>query len=728
MNLLELENRILQLRMDMNEFTRQTGALTSLEKLKIQAIEQDIRLLQSELNNLKNTAAQAAPHMQIPPQGAPHMQIPPQGAGYQRPPYANNVIFTRPQQQYQPKKTSDYEKFFGNSVMGIFAAVLIFISMILFGTLVIPRLSDVIKLAILYAVSIAASVAGLLLFKKNKFGATIAGCGLGAVYISLFLSDLYFHVFGNIALYIGLFFWAAFLCYLARTKSLLFQIIGQLGTLIAALYGIIYYVLHSDLTNLVFVLTFFITTETIYIAVFHSKRAKLDVIQAGISVFGLIYTLIHFLAALTNSPLYPSSGVILPSCILGGFLCLCILYMTFTMKKEDDSRIFRNLLMILDICLVYGLLARHSMVFAAVTLIIFLCYIGKTFRYELKFDIFLLFHAVIFLAAFQYVTVFGIHCLPVAAILLICSGFALRRLDLDIYGLLGFFIWLPQLPAVFPASEATEAGLALAIGCFLFLALSVTAFLFRKNAPSGFHIAVYCFQLILLSRIVLTAEGFVNLALTSGNFDLQSNAFLENHQLISNIKFLVSSMVVFLVNALCRQLLRSTAKKTGLALKHYLTAISIINIVFMLQAYHFVSIRNGSTAFHWTAALFLIITFLFNMKDAAKPQYGKLYIDIKLLVLMWILLDTFHVTNFIVSICCFAFACVSIFIGFKIQYKPIRLFGLVLSCIAAIKLVLLDILYLYTSDVLKAASFFICGIICLLIAFIYNVLDKKQQN
>lgn len=44
----------------------------------------------------------------------------------------------------------DYEKLFGKSFMGIFASVLIFISLIIFATLMLPYLTDIMKLAGLY--------------------------------------------------------------------------------------------------------------------------------------------------------------------------------------------------------------------------------------------------------------------------------------------------------------------------------------------------------------------------------------------------------------------------------------------------------------------------------------------------------------------------------------------------------------------------------------------------
>ena len=50
-----------------------------------------------------------------------------------------------------PRK--DYEKLFGKSFMGIFASVLIFISLIIFATLMMPYLTDTMKLFGIYILS-----------------------------------------------------------------------------------------------------------------------------------------------------------------------------------------------------------------------------------------------------------------------------------------------------------------------------------------------------------------------------------------------------------------------------------------------------------------------------------------------------------------------------------------------------------------------------------------------
>ncbi len=52
-------------------------------------------------------------------------------------------------------------------------------------------------------------------------------------------------------------------------------------------------------------------------------------------------------------------------------------------------------------------------------------------------------------------------------------------------------------------------------------------------------------------------------------------------------------------------------------------------------------------------------------------------------------------------------------------------YGLVLSIISVIKLIIIDISY--DNLALRAASFLVCGLLCFAISYIYNKLDKNNK-
>ena len=159
----------------------------------------------------------------------------------------------------------DYEKLFGKNLMGIFASVLIFISLVIFATLILPHLTDTLKMLAMYIASIAVLTAGLVLCRKNKenlFYIAILGCGAVSLYLSLLLSNLYFKVIGDLTLYGLILLWAVFVRFLTKIKNLVFNIIGQAGIFIASVLGTILCV-HDEDVQKFFVLSIFYFISTV---------------------------------------------------------------------------------------------------------------------------------------------------------------------------------------------------------------------------------------------------------------------------------------------------------------------------------------------------------------------------------------------------------------------------------------------------------------------------------
>lgn len=79
------------------------------------------------------------------------------------------------------KKSSDIESTIGKSVMGIIAACLICISFVLVAIILIPSLTNELKVGLMFAVSILISLFGLIKMYKtpeNKGYVAIASCGV----------------------------------------------------------------------------------------------------------------------------------------------------------------------------------------------------------------------------------------------------------------------------------------------------------------------------------------------------------------------------------------------------------------------------------------------------------------------------------------------------------------------------------------------------------------------
>ena len=237
LDILNLENRILQDRKALNDIIYLHQASVENDELvdaKIKNMQSEMDYIQKQMTLLikrQNVDIPLKKSMSAQGEGVLQPSNPNQNMASQQPsamPMQNRVN-QAPQNARQQK---DFEKMIGKSWMGAIASILIFISIIMFATLLLPVLTDALKMTAMFTISIAATVIGLVKLKKddkNLFYRAVSGCGIGAIYISLLLSNVYFKALNDIALYFLILVWAAFVSVLSRKRNMLFQFIGQSG-------------------------------------------------------------------------------------------------------------------------------------------------------------------------------------------------------------------------------------------------------------------------------------------------------------------------------------------------------------------------------------------------------------------------------------------------------------------------------------------------------------------
>lgn len=201
---------------------------------RITKIEQSIAGLEQILNELKSEVQEIKQENSVAAQ--PHTPVAPAEA---------SVVMPKPvAPQTVPKKkaSSSFEDNLGGKVMGIVAAILVFVGLFLFGSLMYERLGDPARIASLFIVSFLLLGAGLFFERKHKswFTTSLIGCGFGAVYISLFITTLYFKLFPTEVLYLLLFFWLVGIgVYVFLRKSGVVALLGQTGIAFSVIFGCI---------------------------------------------------------------------------------------------------------------------------------------------------------------------------------------------------------------------------------------------------------------------------------------------------------------------------------------------------------------------------------------------------------------------------------------------------------------------------------------------------------
>lgn len=183
-NINDLEYRLWLLQGEINQALQSVSQFDAVDRNRLNHMEAEICYLQEQVARLKGFGQPSPSGQQFPFAGSlPYGQpLPPPG---------------QPQSFATPKK-KDLEKTLGTGIMGIVASVLIFISIIIFGGLLLPYLTDVVMAAVMFLLSFILFGAGYMLLRKdskNKFHISLCACGTTAVCVSLMFCIL-LSVFG----------------------------------------------------------------------------------------------------------------------------------------------------------------------------------------------------------------------------------------------------------------------------------------------------------------------------------------------------------------------------------------------------------------------------------------------------------------------------------------------------------------------------------------------------
>ena len=140
-----------------------------------------------------------------------------------------------------PQNGSSTESWIGKILMGVFASLLVFIALITFAKLIMPYITEAVKIVLMFVASIAMTVTGYVLNKKkpkNTFFAALLACGTACVYLSIVVTKVHFGAISPIIMYILLAAWAGVILFLGRERDdWLFFVIGNLGYLVSSMFA-----------------------------------------------------------------------------------------------------------------------------------------------------------------------------------------------------------------------------------------------------------------------------------------------------------------------------------------------------------------------------------------------------------------------------------------------------------------------------------------------------------
>lgn len=695
--IMNYEKRLLQDRMQLWHLMDECEADdTEVMEGKIRHFKQEIEYMESQLCLLKNEVEErkASEPVEIQQKALESIQ--------REQPVQPKKQETEAQPDFDmPYARKDLEKTIGKSLMGIFASVLIFISLILFATLLLPYFNDTAKMITTYLLSFAFLGVGLFKLKKdkdNKFYIALTGCGVGAVYISLLLSNMYFKAFGDITLYLLICIWAIGVCFLSKLKNKIFQVIGQLGIAIAMIFGCILCIESNDAAKFMALIIFYMISSGVFYFVHYDREFSNNLIHH-------VFNAVNFVILFAGCEEILGKGIYVATIMILLFIAFHV-GMVMYGRIEKSGVAFGIILSIYVLMLiqVLGLVTGdNDFVFAIITYLICMGLMIAVERKKAKES-----HGKnIAIAAMVIFAGCGLGVDPVLGEHGVVPLMILPWLFLGFYR--NNVVWKYSSMILF-LNYAFKDNINETERLFLGLLVAVSAFwLIYKNKNQysvRFKNVVHIVTFIFLSYSMVGAV--LELA--------------RNSELPEVVSFVVAALfnIVMMKSCFGRDPITGEQEKG--------TVYNIINMLVMIGG--IIRINYGYEGIlHLVIIITTLIAFMVNAKnllDRYDNRFSGIYVGLKFTILMIVILESFHSVNYVISIACFVLAILSIIIGFVGQYKSLRVFGLILSMVSIFKLIMVDINY--TNTLGNALSFFVSGILCFVISLIYNLIDKRIQK
>lgn len=669
---------------------------------------EELRAQVVELTNRVNQLEQEVTRLKLEP-AQPIKARPVSGHNQPAAPTVTQRVDTRtvasrptPKKPYEAKKVvnkekGDIENRIGKNLMAIIASVLILFSIILFGGLILPYITDGVRYGIMLLVSIAFAVAGIrFMDKQSKFYglfSAMAALGVSGFYITNLIAYFGFEIINSIVLMALIVIWLIVTIILCKIKSKMFLIISNIGLVVASILAtanwsamyigvfvyivgiIVLYLLNKseDYNKDAYVFL----QVPVMLGIFADYYRENWQIIIFVVIASLVYILPQFLYTIRNSHI-PVMVITLVMTNLFNWGAVFYLW--------DDG-------------ISYGAIVAISMILIATIV-----------RFKRSNDC----------MAIVYVTHY----------MMIVSLYTLNHLvGYGVFiGFYGIALVLLAIGYYKKSDHFKYPGFA-----YLLLAILVPPEFFDGYVTSVFGLIILAVLYYITYKKYKATDKYLCTLLLGASI-----LMLFIHASLGIVFWFVAYSSICLYMCSGFFLLNSVTKEKELAaeiLSYISSGVMLVFAIFMLviKDLHFTIDGIDYLSEGFTFVIILLVTLvlcIMNCKrilTSALPKYlAGFYTCFKFMLFMLLLLNRFEIESFGLTLCTFLFAVICIAIGFVKKYKPSRIYGLILTLISVLKLALFDIEY--DSNLLRPVGFLIAGLLCFGISWGYTVIEKHQEK
>lgn len=594
------------------------------------------------------------------------------------------------------KEQDNMESKIGKQVMSIVASVLIFLSIVLFASMVYKYLTTWMKELIMYAVSLGFISFGLIKMKKESkyysLFTALAGCGIGAFYLSGIISYYVFETISMPVLFALIAAWTLGVAYISKKKSKLFTYICYTGILISTILGAV------EFGESPIGVVFYVVSLGILYGFTHGKEYRQDgwfFVQYPLVALVLSYYYtdrlwVLLLLIVTTVAVYIAQEYLYPE-IPPNYIVMEYVGFYFTMIFLMYNKFCINVWSNLQNYEQWSSLSSWIILVAMG----FLCiWTYRHFADRSKgFSLAALYASGLILPLFHYGDWYEeyVKYIPFIIVLYI-AGIKCKNIHMRILACILSVFFLMNTP-----KGLNEVLVPVIFAC------SVLAYV------------LWCYA---SRRHAIVFEKYV--ALFMGLYLIKSITELLDYPYIY-LTFMATAGMSLFVNS---KHFRYTEKDEEQArIVGYIMngAMMLIGCGSMFDIDDCLPIKIGVIIF--TTLLFCAnTTQLFEV--IKNETLVGIYICVKMAVLICAILICFDAPGFVLSIVGIVFAIILITLGFYIRHKSFRISGLVVAIVCVAKLVVIDINY--SSNIYRPIGLFVAGVLCFAISWIYSKLEKKS--
>lgn len=575
----------------------------------------------------------------------------------------------------RPRKNVEFQV--GKTVMSLLASLLVLCSLVLFGAMVYPYLSDGMKVIIMYAISLALVGAGLWGRRTSfkTFFTALAGCGVGAFYLSGVISYFMFNAFGIVGLFVLTYAWVMGVSWLSKSRVPVFAYICYLGILISTLLCLFEFYWSSAA-----LICYMIGITTLYLFN-RAGEYKKDLF------YWVQFPVVMLLLAFSYSG-HPMINMWIMILTVVAYVMQHYLY-------TEKTNFYRICMLLTEIVLFVGYkICDVDFGPSGFLNIIYVLLTG--------------------LVALWSYFVFGDRILKIAPICI-----ASTLLPICSWGMFweNYIGYIPFCVIILLLGYMLQVDIMKGIATGYFV-------VYIFNPPSGLDELLFR----LLITVYLLAFG-----------TLFWNFTYERH--IDRVAFMfVSGLVLttFCMDSLPIMLLLgfgvAVMLSCGFNSSHFVYDDFSQRLGWAWNGY-WMSFGSAQICFGDNYLLTLVLMFMMvlvlfmvNVKWQLECEHwgAGLELCIKGSFYMWMLLSQLSASGVVMSIAFLLLAIWCIVGGAMVRRKILRLYGLVLSIVSVVKCLLIDVQY--SSSIYRPVGLLVAGLLCFGISWLYSVLERKLRD